>query len=163
MAASLPLLDNYHDILRQQLPLLDLRAPLEFAKGAFCHTQNMPLMSDTERAAVGTCYKQQGQQAAITLGHKLVSGEVKQARVAAWQHFTKANPTGMLYCARGGLRSQIAQQWLADSGVKVPRVKGGFKALRRAAITVIEQAAELRLAELQRHTPRGPRVRKPRT
>ncbi|NQW03478.1 MAG: hypothetical protein HQ485_05565 [Acidobacteria bacterium] len=29
--------------------------------------------------------------------------------------------------------------------------------------TVIEQAAELRLAELQRHTPRGPRVRKPRT
>ena len=141
MHSSLPLLDNYQQILQQQLPLLDLRAPLEFSRGAFAKSCNLPLMSDAERAAVGTCYKQQGQQAAIALGHQLVQGEVKQHRVQSWAAFAKANPQGMLYCARGGLRSQIAQQWLSDAGVVYPRVKGGFKALRQAAINTIEQAA----------------------
>ncbi|MBZ9610445.1 tRNA 2-selenouridine(34) synthase MnmH [Rheinheimera maricola] len=141
MGRDLPLPDNYHQILQQQLPLLDLRAPLEFSRGAFANSCNWPLMTDAERAAVGTCYKQHGQQAAISLGHQLVQGEVKQRRVQSWVAFTKANPEGMLYCARGGLRSQIAQQWLADTGVVYPRVKGGFKALRQAAINVIAQAA----------------------
>ena len=36
-----------------------------------------------------------------------------------------------LYIARGGLRSAITQQWLQESGVEYPRVKGGYKALRR--------------------------------
>lgn len=140
MASDLPLPDNYQQILQQQLPLLDLRAPLEFNRGAFANSCNLPLMSDAERAAVGTCYKQQGQQAAIALGHQLVQGEVKQSRVQSWATFAKANPQGMLYCARGGLRSQIAQQWLSEAGVVYPRVKGGFKALRQAAINAIEQA-----------------------
>ncbi|MDP5137140.1 tRNA 2-selenouridine(34) synthase MnmH [Rheinheimera baltica] len=141
MSVSLPLSDNYDAILRQRLPLLDVRAPVEFAKGAFSHSQNLPLMNDAERTAVGTCYKQQGQQAAIALGHQLVCGDIKQARIASWQVFSDTHPNGMLYCARGGLRSQIAQQWLADVGVMYPKVKGGFKALRRAAINVIEHAS----------------------
>ena len=52
-----------------------------------------------------------------------------------------AQPHGLLYCARGGLRSQIAQQWLAETGVVYPRLKGGFKALRQAAVNVISEAA----------------------
>mgnify|MGYP003637023799 CR=1 FL=1 len=141
MASDLPLLANYQQILSQQLPLLDVRAPVEFSRGAFAGSINIPLMNDDERAAIGLCYKQQGQQAAISLGHKLVQGELKASRVAAWRDFALSQPQGLLYCARGGLRSQIAQQWLADAGVVYPRVKGGFKALRQAAITVIEQGA----------------------
>ena len=141
MGSNLLLLDNYQHILQHQLPLLDLRAPLEFSRGAFANSCNLPLMSDAERAAVGTCYKQQGQQAAISLGHQLVQGEIKHSRLQAWQQFANANPQGLLYCARGGLRSQIAQQWLSDIGVVYPRVRGGFKALRQAAINIIEQAA----------------------
>lgn len=155
MAVSLPLLDNYQTILQQQLPLLDLRAPLEFSRGAFCQAHNLPLMTDDERAAVGTCYKQQGQQAAIALGHKLVAAQTKQQRVAGWQAFAQQYPNGLLYCARGGLRSQIAQQWLADIGVVYPRVKGGFKALRQAAVAVLQQAAQQRLLLLAGPTGSG--------
>ncbi|MBV2128687.1 tRNA 2-selenouridine(34) synthase MnmH [Rheinheimera sp. SM2107] len=143
MAADLPLANDYQQILRQQLPLLDLRAPVEFNRGAFTGSVNLPLMTDNERAAIGSCYKLQGQQAAIALGHQLVQGEVKANRVIAWRNFALKHPNGLLYCARGGLRSQIAQQWLADAGVVYPRVKGGFKALRQAAITVIDQAATM--------------------
>jgi tRNA 2-selenouridine synthase len=36
-------------------------------------------MNDDERAAVGTCYKRQGPDAALALGHQLVSGETREA------------------------------------------------------------------------------------
>jgi tRNA 2-selenouridine synthase len=155
MATELPLVENYQQILRHQLPLLDLRAPVEFSRGAFAGSINLPLMSDSERAAIGLCYKQQGQQAAITLGHQLVQGELKTSRVQAWQNFAINQPQGFLYCARGGLRSQIAQQWLADAGVVYPRVKGGFKALRQAAIISIADAATLPMLLLAGPTGSG--------
>lgn len=141
MAQTLPLTADYHAILCRQPPLLDVRAPVEFAKGAFSNTVNLPLMNDAERSAVGTCYKQHGQQAAIALGHQLVSGALKQQRIDSWVDFVRKHPDGMLYCARGGMRSQIVQQWLAEQGVVYPRVSGGFKALRHASLQVIAQAA----------------------
>ncbi|MGG6498484.1 UNVERIFIED_CONTAM: tRNA 2-selenouridine(34) synthase MnmH, partial [Bacteroidetes bacterium 56_B9] len=75
---------------------------------------NLPLMNDEERQMVGTCYKQRGQQAAIALGHSLVSGDIKRSRIDAWAAFARAHTQGVLYCFRGGLRSQISQQWLQD-------------------------------------------------
>jgi len=133
--------DNYREIFVNDTPLLDTRAPVEFAKGAFPHTENLPLMTDREREAVGTCYKQQGQDAAIALGHSLVRGEIKARRVAAWKQFAERHPHGYLYCFRGGMRSAIAQQWLADAGVEYPRIKGGYKAMRNFLLTTLERIA----------------------
>ena len=78
------LTDDYRQIFLRGVPMLDLRAPVEFAQGAFPGAVNLPLMSDEERARVGTCYKQQGQDAAIKLGHQLVSGQLRAQRMAAW-------------------------------------------------------------------------------
>jgi tRNA 2-selenouridine synthase len=115
--------------------MFDTRAPVEFSQGAFPHTQSLPLMSDKERELIGTCYKNKGQDKAIQLGHELVHGEVKQARVNAWLEFISNNPHGALYCFRGGLRSQITQQWIYEAtGIDYPRLKGGYKALRRYLI-----------------------------
>lgn len=122
---------DYRQLLLEDAPLLDTRAPVEFAGGAFPTAVNLPLMTDDERHQIGTCYKEKGQQAAIALGHQLVSGPIKAERVAAWANFAQDHPQGYLYCFRGGLRSQISQQWLADAGVPYPRVIGGYKAMRR--------------------------------
>lgn len=125
------------------IPMIDLRAPVEFAQGSFSNATNLPLMSDDERAAIGTCYKEEGQEAAISLGHKLVSGTLKTARLAAWREFVAAHPEGVLYCFRGGLRSQTTQQWIInDCGVEFPRVRGGYKALRRFLIDNTERIVE---------------------
>ncbi|TKV00002.1 tRNA 2-selenouridine(34) synthase MnmH, partial [Citrobacter sp. TBCS-14] len=70
-----------------------------------------------ERAAVGTCYKRQGPEAALALGHQLVCGETRQQRMKAWLNACRQNPAGYLCCARGGQRSHIVQQWLHESGV----------------------------------------------
>ncbi|KAA0910492.1 tRNA 2-selenouridine(34) synthase MnmH [Pusillimonas sp. ANT_WB101] len=131
----------YRDLFLADTPMADLRAPAEYLKGAFPHTINLPLMDDEERHLVGTCYKQQGQEAAIALGHRLVSGAKRDERIHAWQRFARQHPNGMLYCFRGGLRSRIAQQWLAESGVDYPRVEGGYKALRGFLVETNEAAA----------------------
>ncbi len=134
---------NYRDIFLNDRPMMDARAPVEFAKGAFPHTVNLPLMTDIERQRVGTCYKQHGQQAAIELGHQLVSGATKAERIEAWAAFARANPQGYLYCFRGGLRSQIVQQWLkSEAGIDYPRVSGGYKALRTFLVETTQQAVE---------------------
>lgn len=122
--------ENYLPLFLNDTPLIDTRAPIEFAAGSFPAAINLPLMSDEERAQVGTEYKKHGQQAAIALGHELVQGELKQVRVKAWQDFAKQHPDGYLFCFRGGLRSQISQQWLRDAGCELPRVIGGYKAMR---------------------------------
>lgn len=134
---------DYRQLFLDGVPLMDVRAPVEFGQGAFPGAINLPLMNDIERQQVGTCYKQRGQQAAIALGHSLVSGEVRSARIAAWAAFARAHPHGVLYCFRGGLRSQITQQWLqADAGIAYPRVAGGYKALRGFLLDTTQQAAD---------------------
>ncbi len=133
---------DYREIFLSGVALIDTRAPVEFAKGAFPTSQNLPLMNDDERHRVGTCYKQHGQEAAIKLGHRLVEGDIKAARLQAWIDFARANPEGYLYCFRGGLRSRITQQWLHEAGVDYPMIVGGYKALRGFLIDTLNEAAE---------------------
>ncbi|MDH0302784.1 MULTISPECIES: tRNA 2-selenouridine(34) synthase MnmH [unclassified Pseudomonas] len=122
------------------VPMMDMRAPIEFTKGAFPGAINLPLMNDQERQKVGTCFKQQGQAAAITLGHQLVNGALKQQRLDAWAAFAQAHPDGYLYCFRGGLRSQIVQGWLREAGIQYPKVVGGYKAMRTLLLETTQQA-----------------------
>ena len=118
---------------------MDMRSPQEFAHGAFPGAVNFPLLDDSERARVGKAYRESGREAALALGHSLVSGEIRAERLSQWQAFVRQQPRAVLYCYRGGLRSRIAQQWLAESGVSLPRVSGGYKALRRYLINRLEQ------------------------
>ena len=137
--------DDYPRIFLQDVPLIDVRAPIEFQQGAFARAVNLPLMIDSERRAVGTCYKQHGQQAALALGHRTVNGKLREQRTAAgWRPAER--PAGYIYCFRGGLRSQLVQQWLHEAGVDYPRITGGYKALRNYLLGVLTQSAALPMA-----------------
>ncbi len=139
---SLPQIENFRQLFLDNVDLLDVRAPVEYAQGAFPHSQNMPLLNDEERHQVGLRYKTQGQDKAIELGYQLVSDEVKSSRLDAWEHFFQQHPNGILYCFRGGMRSKITQQWLYEkTGKKFPRIKGGYKALRQFLLQQLESAA----------------------
>jgi len=129
---------DYLSLFLNDTPLLDVRAPVEFAKGSFPGTTNLALINDEERHRIGICYKQHGQQAAIDLGNTLVCGEERERRLYAWQHWWQTNPNGYLYCFRGGLRSQTTQAWLREIGIDAPLVTGGYKALRRFLIDEME-------------------------
>lgn len=113
-----------------RIQLVDVRAPIEFADGYIPGSVNLPILNDDERAQVGTTYKQEGPDAAKALGYSLVSGPVKEERIAAWISFLKQNPDSLITCFRGGLRSQITQAWCHEAGLTRARVQGGYKALR---------------------------------
>ena len=129
-------------LLKAATPLLDVRSEIEFAEGHPVGAVNIPLLTTEERVQVGTCYREKGSAAAVALGHALVNGPKKESRVRAWSKFFKDHPTGLLYCARGGMRSEITQSWLAETGCTVPRLQGGYKTIRRALINVLIQAPD---------------------
>ncbi len=124
------------------IPMLDVRAPVEYQQGAFPHTQNTAILNNEEREAIGIKYKNAGQDEAVALGAELVQGDIKDQRVAKWQAFVEKHPQGVLYCFRGGMRSQITQLWIKEkTGIEYPRVAGGYKAMRRFLIDSIERLA----------------------
>jgi tRNA 2-selenouridine synthase len=132
-------IDDLASLFLRDIPLIDTRAPVEFNKGSLPLAINLPLMIDAEREAVGICYQQQGQAAAIRLGHELVNGELKADRLNQWIRFTQQHPDGALFCFRGGLRSEITQNWLKEQGIRYPRIRGGYKAMRRWLINAVEK------------------------
>ena len=132
--------DDLRELFLNDVPLLDVRAPAEFAEGAFPFAENHPLIDDEERHEIGIAYKEDGQDQAIELGETLVSGELKQKRIERWRDFLERHPNAVLYCFRGGMRSRTSQRWLLEeTGIHRPRVRGGYKAMRRFLIDEIER------------------------
>jgi tRNA 2-selenouridine synthase len=127
-------------IVSKKIPLIDVRAPIEFDLGSIPHSVNLPIMNNEERALVGTCYKEQGQEKAIELGHKLVSGSLKEERVRLWKEYILKHPEAELFCFRGGLRSQTSCQWLKEVGVEKKPVNGGYKRLRGFFLSWLDEA-----------------------
>ncbi|TQV76023.1 tRNA 2-selenouridine(34) synthase MnmH [Exilibacterium tricleocarpae] len=132
--------ENFRDLFLTDTPLLDVRAPVEFARGAFPTSENIPLLDNDQRRAIGIRYKEQGQEAAIALGWELATAAIRQQRQTAWRDFCRRHPHGYLYCFRGGLRSRLSQQLLAETGVDYPLVRGGYKAMRRFLLQQLEHA-----------------------
>ena len=118
------------------LQLLDVRAPVEVLRSGIPGALSMPILEDDERHAVGQCYHDHGNEAAVALGVELTEPH-REARVAGWREAVAASerPTAFV-CWRGGQRSGIATEWLGDP--EVSRVKGGTKALRQYLMTSLD-------------------------
>ena len=106
--------------------LVDVRAPVEVARGALPDAVSLPLMNDDERHAVGLRYAEAGQDAALALGWTLVGPHLHE-RTEAWRRVVEAGPTAVT-CWRGGLRSRLTLDLIDRPDVA--RVTGGYKAIR---------------------------------
>lgn len=119
--------------LRATLPLADVRSPGEFAAGHIPGAVNIPLFNDAERAVVGTVYKNEGNVPAVMKGIDLaapaMSGKLRSGLELA------AGGKLLLYCWRGGMRSE-AMAWLFSIGGIEPLVlSGGYKAYRNLILS----------------------------
>lgn len=129
-------------LLTEQCPLIDLRAPSEFATGSLPGAMNLPILTDAERHQIGKCYRQHGQEAAVKLGHRLVSGSVRTARIDGWQQVLTAHPEAQLFCWRGGMRTGFASAWLAERGLQPATIAGGYKAARQRCLQILENHSD---------------------
>jgi len=56
----------------EQIKLIDVRSPAEFAKGHIPGAKNIPLLNNEERVEVGTLYKQESPEVAFNRGLEIV-------------------------------------------------------------------------------------------
>ena len=109
------------------LAIIDVRAPVEVARGALPGAHALPLLSDAERHAVGLRYAEAGQDAALALGWAITKPHL-EARVAAWREVAATHACAVV-CWRGGLRSRIVTELIDLPSVRP--VEGGYKGVRR--------------------------------
>ncbi|MGE5418912.1 MAG: tRNA 2-selenouridine(34) synthase MnmH [Chloroflexota bacterium] len=125
--------------LAENIPLIDVRSPLEFETGHIPGAVNIPLFDNEQRAIVGTKYKKEGHVPAVVEGIKLSGPSMHEKLETA----IKAAENGKLlvHCWRGGMRSE-AMAWLFSiGGIETEVLEGGYKAYRHH---VLENLSEER-------------------
>jgi tRNA 2-selenouridine synthase len=119
--------------------VLDARSPAEFAEDHVPGAQSFPVLSNEERARVGTIYKQDSPFAAKKLGAALVARNIAYHVETAFIDKPKTwRP--LVYCWRGGKRSGAFAHILREIGWDARTLEGGYKAYRRH---VVERLAEV--------------------
>ena len=114
--------------LREVFPLLDARSGSEFAQSHIPRAFNLPILTDSERVIIGTLYKKEGSEAATLKGFELVGPRFHYIQKEAIRLFPERKI--IVYCWRGGMRSQILSWLLGMVGFEVYRLKGGYKTYR---------------------------------
>lgn len=122
-------IESFLSELQKGMPLFDVRSPKEFAAGHIPGAVSLPLLNDDERHEVGIIYKQEGRDAAVSLGFKLVGHKfidyIEAARAMA------VNGTICLHCWRGGIRSNTMAWLMGSVGLRVYVLEGGYKEFRQ--------------------------------
>lgn len=114
--------------LRGSIPVLDARSEDEFIQGHVIGAINIPILNNVERKTVGTIYKQKGNQEAIIKGFELVGPRFSSIIQEALVLFSEKKI--LIYCWRGGMRSEIMSWLLSMAGFEILRLKGGYKTYR---------------------------------
>jgi len=114
--------------LRKKYTLIDVRSPSEYDKAHIPGAINIPLFSDEERADVGTRYKQVSAKNAMLVGLEYAAKNSKEYLVKATLA-AKSKPV-LVYCWRGGNRSNAFCHLLQAANIDSFRLHGGYKAYK---------------------------------
>ena len=113
--------------------VIDVRAPAEFAEDRVPGAMSLPVLSDEERARVGTIYVQESPFLARKIGAALVARNAARHiegpladKDGGWQP--------LVYCWRGGQRSGSFATILKQIGWRVETLEGGYQSYRRLVV-----------------------------
>jgi len=127
--------------LRGEIPTADVRSEGEFQSGHVPGSISIPVLNDQERKAVGTDYKRKGKETAIETGHALVAPRLHEMMEQA-KSVAHANEL-LVYCWRGGLRSEKFCDFATNAGIKTRRLQGGYKTYRQFALQTFSKPYRL--------------------
>ncbi len=113
--------------------VIDARTPAEFAEDHVPGAINCPVLSNEERARVGTLYKQVSPFEAKKVGAALVARNIA-AHVEALFLDKPKDWKPLVYCWRGGKRSGAFVHILREIGWDAHRLEGGYKSWRSRVI-----------------------------
>ncbi|SHH86853.1 tRNA 2-selenouridine(34) synthase MnmH [Marivita hallyeonensis] len=120
--------------------VIDVRSPAEFAEDHVPGAINLPVLSNEERARVGTIYKQVSPFDARKIGAALVFRNAAQHIETALAHHDGAWQP-LVYCWRGGQRSGSFAWLLKEIGWRSEVIQGGYKTYRRLVVDMLHHGA----------------------
>ncbi len=124
-------------ILTEFDAILDARTPAEYAEDHIPRAISTPVLSDAERAEVGTLYKQVSPFDAKKLGAALVAKNVADHIASRFKDMPRQwRP--LVYCWRGGKRSGAMAHILREIGWEARTLEGGYRAYRRWVLEELE-------------------------
>ena len=124
--------------------VIDVRSPAEFAIDHVPGAINLPVLSDEERAEVGTLYKQVSPFIARKRGAALVSANIS-SHLSQYLSDKPKDYHPVVYCWRGGQRSFSMATVLSQIGWRTGLIQGGYKHYR----TYVRQQLETLPAQFQ--------------
>ncbi len=122
-------IDIKEALLRTDLLFIDIRSPGEYSESSIPGSINIPLFNDSEHHQIGTIYHLYGVNEARILALEFVSPKLPQLVKQITE--ASAGKIPLLYCRRGGMRSLSLYQVLSMTGVKVLRLKNGYRGYRK--------------------------------
>ncbi|WP_439144002.1 tRNA 2-selenouridine(34) synthase MnmH [Planktotalea sp.] len=134
-------LDNLRsDALSRFDTVIDVRSPAEFAEDHVPGAINLPVMSNEERATIGTIYVQESAFRARKLGAAIVARNAADhiethlsGKDGAWQP--------LVYCWRGGQRSGSFASILSQIGWRTEVLEGGYRSYRTQVVRMLYEDA----------------------
>jgi tRNA 2-selenouridine synthase len=119
---------------KKQTVLIDVRSPSEYEEFTIGDSLNIPLFDDSERAEIGTLYKQVSVQAAKDRGLEIVSAKLP----SFIKQFSDISEQKVVYCWRGGMRSKTTATVLSLMGIRAYRLHGGIREYRKWVLDTLE-------------------------
>jgi len=110
--------------------VIDVRSPGEFALDHAPGAVNLPVLSDAERAEVGTIYVQDSRFRARRVGAAYIARNVAHHLEAALVD-RPGSFRPLVYCWRGGQRSNAMATILSQVGWRTALLAGGYRTWRR--------------------------------
>ena len=116
--------------------IVDVRSPSEYAEDHIAGAVNCPVLDDAERVRVGTLY-QQSPFEAKKIGAALVARNIARHLESNWLDKPKSwHP--LIYCWRGGQRSNAMTHILRQIGFAAERLDGGYKSYRHHVLEQLQ-------------------------
>jgi len=134
MALTLKTLSDLHTLPFDAI--IDVRSPSEFAEDHIPGAINLPVLDDAQRAEVGTIYKQVSAFKARKVGAALVSqNAARHLQGPLADHDGGWQP--LVYCWRGGQRSNSFASILQQIGWRAEVIEGGYRSYRRMVVAML--------------------------
>lgn len=116
--------------------IIDVRSPAEFAEDHLPGALSLPVLSNAERARVGTLYKQEAPFAARKTGAAIIARNIA-AHLDSHFAAKARDYCPLIYCWRGGQRSGAMGIILKQVGWRAETLEGGYRSWRRAVVRLL--------------------------
>ncbi|PAB61210.1 tRNA 2-selenouridine(34) synthase MnmH [Anaeromicrobium sediminis] len=131
---------NIKDVLEMKdILLIDVRSPIEYEDGTIPNAINIPILDNEERAIVGTIYKKECTEKAMSMGVEYASKKL----VSIYENikdYSKKYEKIIFFCYRGGMRSKSVCSFVQMMGIKnVLQLTGGYKNYRNYVVNFLEK------------------------